>query len=177
MSCTILALPYAIAWLAGTVIAATATAIKDAKIDNSSSNYFVVNDDTCEDENVISEEHFIEKSFETPFMDKEILIKTLEEHGVQDIFEDFNGNISGKAEGYTLNFEKTDTEKPYFLKISCPERNNVENQVQELNSEYILNVQEKSYLSIIEKLKENNMSIEEEEVMDDNTIVLTVNLE
>ena len=42
---------------------------------------------------------------------------------------------------------------------------------------YALNVQEDAYLHIIDKLKENNMQIEEEEVMDDNTIVLTVNIE
>ena len=40
-----------------------------------------------------------------------------------------------------------------------------------------MNVQEESYISIIEKLKENNMELESEEVLDDNTIVLTVNLE
>ena len=40
-----------------------------------------------------------------------------------------------------------------------------------------MNVQEESYLSIIEKLKENNMTVESEEVLEDNSIVLTVNLE
>ena len=54
---------------------------------------------------------------------------------------------------------------------------NIEEKVNDLNSEYALNVQEDAYLGIVEKLKENNMEIEEEEVLDDNTIVLTVNLE
>jgi hypothetical protein len=40
-----------------------------------------------------------------------------------------------------------------------------------------MNVQEDAYMHIMEKLKENNMQVEEEEVMDDNTIVLTVNID
>mgnify|MGYP003421077788 CR=1 FL=1 len=42
---------------------------------------------------------------------------------------------------------------------------------------YTLNVQEEAYMNIINKLQENNMELETEEVLDDNTIVLTVNLE
>ena len=68
-------------------------------------------------------------------------------------------------------------DKPYFIKISCLETDNAEEKVKDLESEYTLNVQEEAYLNIIDKLKENNMEIEEEEVQDDNTIVLTINLE
>ena len=40
-----------------------------------------------------------------------------------------------------------------------------------------MNVQESVYLKILDKLKSNNMQLESEEVEDDNTIVLTVNLD
>ena len=40
-----------------------------------------------------------------------------------------------------------------------------------------MNVQESVYLKILDKLKNNNMQLESEEVEDDNTIVLTVNLD
>ena len=63
------------------------------------------------------------------------------------------------------------------MKISAKQSENIEEKVEDLNSEYALNVQEDTYLSVVENLKNNNMEIESEEVMDDNTIVLTVNLE
>ena len=80
-------------------------------------------------------------------------------------------------DNYNLSFEKQETDKPYSLKISCYESDNAEEKIGDLSSEYALNVQEDAYLNIVEKLKANNMEIEDEEVMDDNTIVLTVNLE
>ena len=132
--------------------------------------------DVCEDIKIISDANFLEKSLETPFMDKDILLKTLEEHGVQNITEEW-GKISGNVENYSLSFEKMEEDKPYFLKINYLQKDNPEEKLNDLSSEYALNVQEDAYLNIIEKLKENNMEIEDEEVLDDNTIVLTVNLE
>lgn len=170
MSCTVLALPYALAWVVGTVITAAAAQenlTKKEHYDFSSK---------CEDVETITEKHFIEKDFETPFVEKSLLIKTLEEHGVKDISENDN-YVSGKVENYTLNFSRDNTQEPYKLRISCLETDNAEEKLTDLGSEYAMNVQEDVYLHIIEKLKENNMQIEEEEVQDDNTIVLTVNID
>lgn len=169
MSCTVLAVPYALAWVAGTLITAAASNFNKRKETGSISD--------CGEINIITEQNFIEKSFETPFMDKEILKKTLEEHGVRNLKEDDYGKIAGVVDNYGLSFEKLEDDKPYFLKISCLETDNAEEKVKDLENEYTLNVQEEAYLNIIEKLKENNMEIEDEEVQDDNTIVLTVNLE
>lgn len=171
MSCTVFAVPYALAWVAGTLITAAASGLNNEK----QQSFETTND--CEDVHIITEKNFIEKSFETPFMDKEILKKTLEEHGVKNINEDGYGKISGVVDNYTLSFEKMEEDKPYFIKINCLVTDNAEEKVKDLESEYTLNVQEEAYLSIIDKLKENNMEIEEEEVQDDNTIVLTINID
>lgn len=185
MSCTVFALPYAIAWVVGAFVAGTAQVISESNQLNDESLMFGsleqenlnnINQ-SCDDVQVISEKHFIEKSLETPFMDKDILLKTLEEHGGRRISEDEFGKISGTVDNYTLTFEKMEADKPYFVRISCLETDNAEEKIGDLSSEYALNVQEETYLNIIEKLKENNMQIEDEEVMDDNTIVLTVNLD
>ena len=183
MSCTVFALPYALAWVVGTVITG-AISVHDNK-NNYTSTYDTDRiieeygrlNNNCEDVNVIDEQHFIEKTFETPFVDKDLLIKTLEEHGVTNIQENVFGRIVGKVDSYSLNFEKQEADKPYTLSISCLETDNAEEKIGDLSSEYALNVQEDAYLNIVEKLKANNMEIEDEEVMDDNTIVLTVNLE
>jgi len=178
MSCTVVAVPYALMWVVGAITAAAADAAVNNKIESYNNDIFNLasQDTNCSEDKVITESHFIEKTFETPFMDKEILKKTLEEHGVSSIAEWENG-FSGELEGYKLIFEKPAEDKPYNLKISCLDQNSAEEKASDLNNEYALNVQEDAYLHISEKLKENNMQIEEEEVMEDNTIVLTVNID
>ena len=183
MSCTVFAVPYALAWVVGAVITG-AISMHDNQ-NNYTSTYDTDRiieeygrlNNNCDDINIINTQSLIEKTFETPFVDKNLLIKTLEEHGVTDIQENDFGKISGKVDNYNLSFEKQEADKPYSLKISCYESDNAEEKIGDLSSEYALNVQEDTYLNIVEKLKANNMEIEDEEVMDDNTIVLTVNLE
>ena len=103
MSCTVIAVPYALFWVVGTLVSAAVSTVGDNyKEEISESSPFVLDnhDTTCDDVHTITEDHFIEKDFETPFMDKDILLKTLEEHGVSGIVE-FDGKISGKIEGYS----------------------------------------------------------------------------
>ena len=181
MSCTVVAVPYALMWVIGAIATAAATtaAATDVGIENSSSDIFALateDDENCTENHVITEKHFIEKSFDTPFMDKSILLKTLEEHGVKNIVE-WETGIAGDIDNYKLTFEKFEQDKPYSLRISCLERDNAEEKVGDLNNEYAMNVQEDAYLHIVDKLKENNMQIEEEEVQEDNTIVLTINID
>ncbi len=180
MSCTVVAVPYALMWVVGAIVTAAATAAANTEKEEDYNpdifNLVGENNENCTEDRVITEKHFIEKTFETPFMDKELLRKTLKEHGVTNISEWENG-ISGDVDNYKLTFEKPAEDKPYNLRITCLEQDNAEEKAGDLNSEYALNVQEDAYMHIIDKLKENNMQIEEEEVMDDNTIVLTVNIE
>ena len=183
MSCTVVAIPYALMWVVGAIASAAVTSasvgIQNADQITTPEDVFDFNREQtkeCEDTHIITEKHFIEKTFETPFMDRDILMKTLEEHGVKNIFE-WESGISGDVENYKLTFEKPAEDKPYNLKITCLERDSAEEKAGDLNNEYAMNVQEDAYLHIIDKLKENNMQIEEEEVMEDNTIVLTVNIE
>ena len=178
MSCTVIAVPYALMWVVGAIATAAATAAtKNEENTNFQELSSMYNEaENCSKDHVITEKHFIEKTFETPFMDKSILLKTLEEHGVKNITEWDNG-LSGEVDNYRLTFEKEAEDKPYNVKIQCLEHDNAEEKVGDLNSEYAMNVQEDAYLHILDKLKENNMQIEQEEVMDDNTIVLTVNID
>ena len=178
MSCTVLALPYALAWVVGSIVAVAVEVNKNDESNEIISNPIInnISETICDDIHIVSESTLLEKSLETPFMDKKILMKTIEEHGVKNITEEF-GKITGEIASYQLSFEKMEEDKPYFVTISYLEGNNPEEKLEDLNSEYALNVQEDAYLNLINKLKENNMEIEEEEVLEDNTIVLTVNLE
>ena len=178
MSCTVIAVPYALMWVVGAIATAAATAAKEAE---NNTNFQELNSiynkaENCSEDHIITDKHFIEKTFETPFMDKSILMKTLEEHGVKNIIE-WESGLSGEVDNYKLIFEKPSEDKPYNVRISCLEKDNAEEKVGDLSNEYAMNVQEDAYLHIIDKLKENNMQIEQEEVMEDNTIVLTVNID
>ncbi len=178
MSCTVIALPYAIFMIVSSV-AASIVAEASEKNNNSIGELDTTfnQEISCEDIERITEEHFIEKNIETVFMDKNLLIKTLTEHGINNVQESLSGEIVGSIDGYKFCFTKPSEDKPYSLKISAKQSENIDEKVEDLNSEYALNVQEDTYLSVVENLKNNNMEIESEEVMDDNTIVLTVNLE
>ena len=179
MSCTVIAVPYALAWVVGAVATAAAAAIENAHNKSMENEFSFLESTNCnnnEEVHTITTEHFIEKDFETPFVDNELLIKTLEEHGVNNINN--NGNeIFGSVDNYNLTFKRNSSDEPYKVRISCKENENASSKLDDLNSEYAMNVQEDAYLHIVEKLKDNNMSIEEEVVEDDNTIVLTVNIE
>ena len=184
MSCTIFALPYALVFI-GSMIARSAINTAADNIDEGLYKHRLaalkqsadINSKDCEDIRVISEKNFIEQDFETPFTDKALLIKTLKEHGVNNISEHGTEKISCTVENYKLIFTKTGNETPYYLHIRCLETDNAEEKLNDISSEYALNVQEEVYLNIIEKLKNNDMTIENEEVTEDNTIVLTVNID
>ena len=188
MSCTVVAIPFALHYIVGALVAAatisTATAVKeierelssDIDIKDSVIEDIKLEQRKCEEDVVITEQNFINKTFETPFVDKNILLKTLEEHGFSNI-QETEGKISAEYQNYSVQFEKESEEKPYNLLIRYAIEDDVYGKVNDLNEEYSMNVQEESYISIIEKLKNNNMELESEEVLDDNTIVLTVNLE
>ena len=115
------------------------------------------------------------KDFETNIMDKELLLKTLTEHGAVNI-KTVEENISCDCEAFHLVFTKR-TDKPYLMNISYNEEYKLEEFVENLGNEYTLNAQEISYNQIKERLEQQQLEIEEEEIYDDNTIVLTVNLE
>ena len=182
MSCTVIAVPFALMHLMG-ILVTTAVASKAASsissniADRLNEKLDYNEQENCDDTHIITVNDIVEKTYETPFMDKEILLKTLDEHGFQNVKEDLNGIIYGKFETFGVTFEKPAEDKPYNLKITCNKSDNSDEKINDIASEYTMNVQEAAYLSITEKLKENNMQIEEEVVEDDNTIVLTINLE
>jgi hypothetical protein len=190
MSVSVVAIPIALSYIVGVFLAGAAVPTIlvakeleyeingdiDSKDYESEKDSFNLAQRECNEHIVINESNFIDKTFETPFVDKKILLKTLEEHGFINI-QEIKGKITAEFQNYSVQFEKEAEEKPYRLLIKHAIEDDVYGKVNDLNEEYSMNVQEESYISIIEKLKNNNMELESEEVLDDNTIVLTVNLE
>lgn len=125
----------------------------------------------------------ISKEYETVFADRELLLKTLEEHGVENI--QINGDsLTGKMGGFRIDcYREKQTAFdfkeaiPFNMKITadCSEEEITE-LINEFNAEYALNTQEENYIKIKERLEEQGLKIEEEEVYDDDVIVMTVNI-
>ena len=104
MSVTVVAIPAALSWAINALVVTSAVAIKAGEIIAENEQARKV-EEFCNDFHIISEANFLEKSLETPFMDKNLLIKTLEEHGVQNIKDEF-GKIQGEYDSYSFAFEK-----------------------------------------------------------------------
>ena len=118
----------------------------------------------------------------TLFLDKDVLIKTLDEHGFDNI-EDNDDIITAEMDVFKLKFFKdvqadNIDEMPYMLEVSadCSE-NEIATLIYDLNAEYTYNSQEENYIKIKERLVKHGLKIDEEEIFEDNTIVLTINLE
>ncbi len=126
------------------------------------------------------------RELKTNLVDRDTLVKTLLEHGC--VIEKEVGNcIKCTLENLELEFykENTNSTTPYTVKIenngsySAEEfiNNTATGLLNDINSEYSINAQEVSYNKIKERLEEKNMQIENEEVFEDDTIVITVNLD
>lgn len=121
-------------------------------------------------------EEIFNKAFQTVIVDKQALIKTLHEHGASDIRDD-NGIISCNCEAFHLVFEKIGRDKPYTMTATYNNDYGLNELAENLGNEYAINAQEISYNKIKERLEAQNLEITEEEVFDDNTIVLTIDLD
>ena len=115
------------------------------------------------------------REYETVFTDETILMKTLQEYGFSECKND-NGKIFCRAGNFTVEFFKSG-EQPYSMKISCMDECNNHEFVSDIHEEYTQNVQEESYIKLKERLKKYDLQIDDEEVLDDNSIMITVNLE
>lgn len=118
--------------------------------------------------------HTLCSQYKTTFTDESLLVKTIVEHGMQNVNIE-NGKISGNIENIKFEFEKQ-TDGVYEMYITHKESDDL-TIVDELKEEYQSNVQEQAYLNIKEGLENRNLYVETEEVMEDNSIMITVNLE
>jgi len=184
MSCTLVLVPMTIgpqlvtALITSLTLSAVATATEHKKFLEDTNNikhnvedYFVV-DAMRKSHN--NNRQKICSQYKTIFKDASLLRKTLVEHEVENIVEE-NGKIYGNLQALKFEFSK-DEEGLYEMHIIHEENEDL-GIVDELNNEYQMNVQEESYMKIKKNLESQNLQIATEEVMEDNSIMLTVNLE
>ena len=75
-----------------------------------------------------------------------------------------------------MKYYKNDT-GAFALDITqISDKSECEDLINDLNKEYGLNIQEITYNKIKERLQQENMRLESETVLDDNSIVLTIDI-
>jgi len=182
-----------IAALMGTAVIGSAvlsTASANNSQENHNINNFVMTEQKVKsimqkNHNDLSEETVKEvvdvicQEYETTFVSQDVLTKTLQEHGFDNI-QLQNNNVICETELFKLEFYKTaDESEPYTLKItsSCDNNEEILTLIEDLSTEYNFNSQNESYNKIKERLEQQGLEIDDEEVFDDDTIVLTVNID
>jgi hypothetical protein len=115
-------------------------------------------------------------TYKTNYTEKGILLNTLTEHGAEEISE-HGDEISCKLFGMEMVYYKKDGSEGYTLDITqITNLSECKDLINDLNEEYGLNIQEMTYNKIKERLDKENLRLESETVMEDNSIVLTIDI-
>lgn len=123
---------------------------------------------------LINDEITMVYTYKTNYTDKGILLNTLTEHGAEEL-QETGDEISCKMFGMEMVYYKKDSSSGYTLDVTrVSDATECKDLIDDLNEEYGLNIQEVTYNKIKERLDKENMRLESETVMDDNSIVLTI---
>lgn len=109
----------------------------------------------------------------TRFNNKDLLLKTITEHGIEASCNE-NGVITANCTEGLLVYRPDGEDGAYTVRVN--EAFDVDILAEELNSidiEYDANVQSYTYEHVIENLPDN-MSIEDEQVLEDDSILITI---
>lgn len=116
------------------------------------------------------------RKLKTNYTDRETLLKTLEEYGARGIeYDEFN--VSCDMSGMKLLYSKNFAQGSYDLEISqISDESACDSILQDLKDEYSSNIQDITYRTIIERIKDKNLRLESEEIGEDNSIILTIDV-
>jgi hypothetical protein len=129
----------------------------------------------------MSEENsFVQESvtqiFPTNFRDRDLLIQVLEDNGMVPIEEE-SGNLVVHLGGAILTFQQSSPGG--LITVELSESNNLPSifrQLSLLDEDYKSYIQEKAYQSVKNKAEDKGFVIEEEQILEDNSIVITLSI-
>jgi len=116
------------------------------------------------------------QSFPTNFRDGAILTRTLKEFGVNPI-QGVNGTITCTVQGTHLTFRQHG-DAPFSVEMeNPPSLQEIFMYLSDVDDEYKRCVQALVYEKLKQRAAEQNLAIETEEVLDDNSIVITLTIQ
>lgn len=113
-------------------------------------------------------------TFQTVYTDYNTLTATLNEMGIKYSVSSVN-SIYVDFDFVKYHFTRHNSSTHYLLTVEENQKS-CETLIQHINSEYQRKVQEAAYMSIVNNCVESNSTIENEEVLEDGSIVLTINV-
>jgi hypothetical protein len=115
-------------------------------------------------------------TFPTNFRDGTILTRTLKEFGVNTI-QGNNGDISCTVQGTHLTFRQNG-DSPFSVEIkNAPSLQDIYMYISDVDDEYKRCVQALVYEKLKQRAAQKNLTVETEEVLEDNSIVITLNIQ
>lgn len=113
---------------------------------------------------------------ETAFMDVNVLNKTLTQHGLHvQIISD--NDILVRSDSGELHYFRNDESTAFSLELrNISNMRELLDSVDELEKEYGYNVQSFTYNKVMTGLIEHGMTVQSEEVLEDDSILLTLNV-
>lgn len=115
------------------------------------------------------------ENFPSIYVDADLVLNILNQYQIK--VRSFQENlIEAEYECYKMSFVRNSSEEPFDIDIVSDSKSMkaLYNCLDNMNEEYFASVQEKTYLQIREQIEEEGLEIEEEQVMEDNSIVITV---
>lgn len=115
------------------------------------------------------------KSYPTNFKDESLLMKTLDDYGV-NYSKQNNGTINCSIDNQYFKL-LPNKDSVYMIEIENEEYlKNISTNLNNLDEDYRRNVQNNTYENLKSKVEEKGYKIESEEIMEDNSILITINV-
>ena len=114
---------------------------------------------------------------QTRFNDRTLLIKTLEEHGFT-VQQEEDGILTVYTSAGSLRYYQPQEGEAFWVQpFDLKSQEELDAHEAELTEEYMVNVQKSTYLLLKQRLKERqDMELESEAVLEDQSILLTINV-
>jgi hypothetical protein len=115
------------------------------------------------------------RTFPTNFRDETLLRKTLSEYGVTPLAGD-SGKLAWQINQTTLVFSQED-DQPFSLEVSnVTDMREVYSRLDDINEHYSRNVQLQTYQKLKDRIRSRGLVIQNEEVEQDESIVVTLTI-
>ncbi len=116
------------------------------------------------------------QTFPTNFRDEHLLVSTLRDYGLQPNVQ-ADGEVTCRVEHYFLRFHPTE-EGSFSVEVeNAPDLQQVFQLLSTLDEDYKRGVQAAAYENLMGRVGEKNLVVESEEVLEDNSIVITLNVQ
>lgn len=116
------------------------------------------------------------QTFPTNFRDAQLLTETLRNYGLQPTIRPGGEVICSFSES-TIRFRSTDN-GPFNVEVeNTPNIRQIFQLLSNLDGDYKRGVQASAYEDLMSHIEERNLTVESEEVLEDNSIVITLNVQ